>query len=124
MEEKATLEYLPKVQDFMRTRERKLLDDYLRAHEIDWKMVGRNIKEGRELRGVTQAYLVNRLGGDRGQTYKYENGIVPVSTLHMARIIDLLKLPLGWFMGDKKIKASVKRDKEKMIKEMRRLLDD
>lgn len=101
------------------TAVKKYLDEH---DDIDWKSIGAAVKEGRQLRGVTQSYLVNRLGGDKGKTYRIEQGIDPIPLKQFVKIIEILSLPLSWFTGNQRTRDKYRKERALKIKLIRELI--
>lgn len=89
---------------------------------INWEEIGKNIKEGRALRGCSQASLINQLNGAKGLLYKYESGKQPISAQNMLRIMKILNLPFEWFIGVNKVKRRIKKERLDYINALRKMI--
>lgn len=56
-----------------------------------------NLKQLREVQGLSQVEVANALGVTKQTVYKWERGITPVSTSHWSKIASLLKVDQDHF---------------------------
>ncbi len=75
------------------------------AGEIDGH-VGRRIRLGRSLLGMTQGHLARLLGVTFQQVQKYEKGSNRISAGRLIQVADILCVPVGFFYNDVTVNPS------------------
>jgi len=63
-----------------------------------WKKFGERVAEARKAAGVTQKDLATSIGLDRTAVSKIESGTRHIDSLELAKIGDVLRRPVSWFM--------------------------
>jgi Zn-dependent peptidase ImmA (M78 family)/DNA-binding XRE family transcriptional regulator len=79
-----------------------LVRDVLISHAMfsSWEDLGKRIVQARKEEGLTQSDLAARLELDRTVISKIETGLRSVSTLEIARIAEVLRRSISWFLND------------------------
>jgi transcriptional regulator with XRE-family HTH domain len=70
-----------------------------RVEAVD-KLVGKNIRIFRIAKGISQTTLGNAVGVTFQQIQKYENGANRVGSSRLAKIAEVLKVPIGRFFDN------------------------
>jgi len=62
-------------------------------------VIGERIREKREMLGISQAALADRLGKCPSAVAKWEQGVNNPKSLEVAKLAKTLRCSLGWLLG-------------------------